>query len=419
VSTVDTASPNPTQLTEAVKAAIEEQLNRMLQNRHFSHSRRFPTFLRFVVQETLAGNADEMKERTLGIEIFGRAADYDTSSDPIVRVTAAEIRKRIAQYYQEPDHERELRISLQAGSYVPQFHWPQGVHSQNVALPVADVLAEVHTELPAAAKLASSPARPRRQWVVLTALLLLLAAGGPFYAWRSAHRSALDAFWQPIFSSSDPVLFCMADQKTSVVTLRDAIDPTKILVINDSVGVVVTDDLNPLVKVAGILQEHGKRFSIRGSDSTNLVDLRNGPTVFVGAFDNPWTLRQTKQLRFHFGNNPALNQMWIADTNSTKPAEWVMDSPKLESFNNYRDYAIVARFTDPTTGRLSVIAAGVGRGGTAAAGDFLTDPDALALVVRAGNLAGNRGKQNIEVVLSTQIIDGQPGTPKIEAIYFW
>ena len=95
---LDVPAANPADFTEGEKAAIAEQVERLLQNSHFSHSRRFPTFLRFVVRHTLAGQADAVKERTLGIEIFGRSADYDTASDPIVRVTAAEIRKRIAQY---------------------------------------------------------------------------------------------------------------------------------------------------------------------------------------------------------------------------------------------------------------------------------------------------------------------------------
>jgi hypothetical protein len=85
--------------------------------------------------------------------------------------------------------------------------------------------------------------------------------------------------------------------------------------------------------------------------------------------------------------------------------------------NNYRDYGIVARFTDINTGNLSVIVAGIGRGGTIAAGEFLTDPDDLAQIKRAALGAGD--KKNMEIVLSTQIIDGQPGSPKIEAAYFW
>ena len=85
--------------------------------------------------------------------------------------------------------------------------------------------------------------------------------------------------------------------------------------------------------------------------------------------------------------------------------------------NNYKDYAIIARFTDSITGEPAIVLAGVARGGTIAAGEFLTDPDDLAEVMRAAKAAGN--KQNMEIVLSTQIIGGDPGTPKVEATYFW
>jgi glutamine amidotransferase-like uncharacterized protein len=85
--------------------------------------------------------------------------------------------------------------------------------------------------------------------------------------------------------------------------------------------------------------------------------------------------------------------------------------------NNYRDFAIVARFNDSTTGKLAIVAAGVSRGGTRVAGEFLTEPANLAQLERAAAREGN--KKNMEVVLSTQIIDGEPGTPKVEASYFW
>jgi len=115
------AAGTPIRQGEEERSAIHAQLERLLENPYFSHSRRFPSFLRFVVERTLSGQTDLLKERTLGIEIFGRDPDYDTSSDPIVRVTAAEIRKRIAQYYQEPGHENELRISLPAGSWLTEM----------------------------------------------------------------------------------------------------------------------------------------------------------------------------------------------------------------------------------------------------------------------------------------------------------
>src|SRR5580698_2557234 len=131
---------------------VREQLSRLLANPFFSHSKRFPTFLRFVVEQTLAGDSENIKERTLGIEIFGREAEYDTSSDPIVRVTAAEIRKRVAQYYQEPPHDQELRIALSSGSYIPQFLWPRGAND-----PVLKEMAVAATEDAAPAEIRRAP----------------------------------------------------------------------------------------------------------------------------------------------------------------------------------------------------------------------------------------------------------------------
>src|ERR1700678_782106 len=159
---VDTVAGRLAGLSDEEKTAIQEQVGRLLADSHFSQSRRFPSFLRYVVDKTLAGQEDALKERTLGVEIFGRRADYDTASDPIVRVTAAEIRKRIAQYYQDPGHESELRVSLPLGSYVPQFHWPEsakqngGTQAAIVAHAPALVLDAVLKEEPLRAS--------RRRW---------------------------------------------------------------------------------------------------------------------------------------------------------------------------------------------------------------------------------------------------------------
>ena len=68
-----------------------------------------------MVARALSGQTDQLKERILGVEIFDRPADYDTNTDPIVRVTAAEIRKRIEHYYQDPQHSHEIRMILAGG----------------------------------------------------------------------------------------------------------------------------------------------------------------------------------------------------------------------------------------------------------------------------------------------------------------
>jgi hypothetical protein len=105
--------------SQAERDAIRKQLERMLANPLFKNSKRYPNLLRYIVEHTLEGSSSELKERNLGVHVFGRELDYDTNADPIVRATAGEIRKRIAQYYHEHGHEDEIRIELSPGSYVP------------------------------------------------------------------------------------------------------------------------------------------------------------------------------------------------------------------------------------------------------------------------------------------------------------
>src|ERR1700752_1610517 len=81
---------------------VRNQLARLLASPLFHHSKHYPSFLRYVVNETLDGHGSHLKERALGVEVFGRGADYDTNADPVVRTSACEVRKRIAQYYHEP-----------------------------------------------------------------------------------------------------------------------------------------------------------------------------------------------------------------------------------------------------------------------------------------------------------------------------
>jgi hypothetical protein len=404
-------------LSDDEKSAIREQTARLLANPHFSQSRRFPPFLRYVIEKTLSGEEDLLKERTLGVEIFGRRPDYDTASDPIVRVTAGEIRKRIAQYYQDPGHEHELRIALPAGSYIPQFHWPSATPS------AAKEENSTETEETAPHKPSARVDQPPPRhhfWTTLTAicLALVILSGGGYWLWRSSQHSPFDFFWGPVLNSSDPVLLCIADQKQySNIELIDSSDQSRQVILPDNLTAVVIDDLNPVVKVAGILQAHGKKYSLRGESATNLMDLRAGPTLFIGAFDNAWTLRLTKPLRYHFANDAEMNHLSIVDSNAPATSRWTVDRTQQIATNNYRDYAIVARFTDGNTGRLAVIAAGVGRGGTIVAGEFITDPANLSELMRTAQVAS--GKKNMEIVLSTQIIGGEPGSPKIEAAYFW
>jgi len=404
---------------EPDEAAVREQLGRMLVNPHFCHSRRFPSFLRYVVEQTLTGQTGPLKERTIGSEVFGKDPDYDTASDPIVRVTAVEIRKRIAQYYQEPGHRDELQISLPPGSYVPQFQWPRSDSELfQFAQPERPVLPVLEQAAGEANEVVVAPAKAAKKWQIIAAgfaVLAILATGG-WFALRP-QPSRLDRFWAPIFKPDEPVAICYPLNHFDEMVLRDAANPIQFKLLKEDTAALVVDDLQPVVSIGGLLELHRQPYLLVGADRATLTDLRRGPTVFVGAFDNEWTLRMTRGLRFRFANDADMTHFWIEDTLSPAHTRWEVDRGQQQAINNYRDYAIVARFQDSTTGKIAVILAGIARGGTVAAGEFLTIPNNIeAIKSRAPK---NWDGQNMEFVLSTEIIDGRSSPPKVEAAYFW
>src|ERR1035441_9741864 len=136
-STPDNVEPNF--VIEAPK--VREQLERLLAHPLFANSKRYPALLAYTVEQTLLGNAAELKERSIGVEVFGRSPTYDANSDPVVRITAGEVRKRLTQYYYEPSHRSELLIELPTGSYVPAFRAPEREAQPEVELAPEEILA--------------------------------------------------------------------------------------------------------------------------------------------------------------------------------------------------------------------------------------------------------------------------------------
>ena len=102
-------------------ARIRDELQTVLASEAFKGGKRAQDFLRLVVEHALAGRLDNLRERMLGVEMFGRSVDYDTANDAVVRVKASEVRRRLAQYYGSLKVPPAVRIDLPPGSYVPQF----------------------------------------------------------------------------------------------------------------------------------------------------------------------------------------------------------------------------------------------------------------------------------------------------------
>ena len=323
----------------------------------------------------------------------------------------------VVRYNLEINPEKHSQVAVVDEPHNQLTSWSPGSEDEQTVPTI--VVEQPHRSLVPGAPQKSTPSN-RHFWSIVAgaSLVVLLGCLVAMYAWKSTHKSALDLFWGPVLGTNEPVLICIADQNQyAAVALRDAADPTRQILLKDNLTAVIIDDLNAVIQVTGILKSNERQYSLKGQGATTLTDLRNGPTVFVGAFDNAWTLCLTNPLRYHFASDPEMTQFRIVDRESRSQPNWGINRLEQMATNNYRDYAIVARFTDSNTGKLALVIAGVGRGGTIAAGELVTNPTYLAQLSSAARASGN--KKNMEIVLSTQIIDGQPGSPKIEATYFW
>jgi TolB-like protein len=101
--------------------AIRTQLERILASPQFAGSARISRFLRFIVERSLAGEAERLKEYVVGVEVFDRGSDYDPRADSIVRVEAGRLRAKLEEYYRGAGATDTVRIGLGKGGYAPSF----------------------------------------------------------------------------------------------------------------------------------------------------------------------------------------------------------------------------------------------------------------------------------------------------------
>ena len=142
-----------------MRAALE----RILASRCFEQAARSSGFLRFVVDQTLAGQGDRLKGYTIAVEVFGRPPDFDAQTDPLVRVEAGRLRRRLIEYYADEGRDDPVRLELPRGSY-------SVVASHKTVKPAEPESAAVSAESPAPAPLEAAAARKRRKWRRLRAV---------------------------------------------------------------------------------------------------------------------------------------------------------------------------------------------------------------------------------------------------------
>jgi hypothetical protein len=417
------------------REAVLFELQQVLASTHFCNSKRYPALLQYVVEKTLAGDSESLKERTLGINVFERPASYDTNADTVVRYTAGEVRKRLSLYYHELGQRPAIHISLPAGSYIPEFvdcrdhagavaesetyHGPptagfagqlrSGETSQNRPSP-GDLAHQPHGALLPHAGFESRRSRfgPGRWLMLATAALIVIAAG----AWRYSvvHASTqLDSFWEPVLHGQQDITVCLGGSVFSQTHVSGVATATK----DVDYPFISMQSVSAVAQISALLDRSGGvKTQLKSAASVPLTDLREHPVILLGAYNNEWTLRFLSPLQIHF--SPVTTTESIIDSKNPQ-RHWERD-PSLP-YSTADDYAVVARFRDATTGSWVVVLAGLGRNGTEAAAQFATSEHYMQLLRdQAGtNLAG----KNIEAVLRVSVIDGKTGAPSLVAVQVW
>lgn len=395
--------------SEEERELVLEELDALVSSHHFRGSKRYPAMLKYVVTAAIDGRAPELKERTLGVEVFGRDPEYDTNADPVVRISAGEVRKRIAQFYHENGHGAKLEIELPVGSYLPEFRLREPE--------VSEAQSGIGVEKPASTEY--QPHKGSRRYLIAAlaaiAVLSVAAAFGMFayHKVTSAHTAPIDKLWAPLVMPAQPVLIVVgtghhADQMSPELAETTFYDRITGPYHRVSVATATT-----LADAAGLLRQRGIAFEIKEDNETSLTDMHSRTIILIGATNNAWTMRLVSPLRYRFLPGPDTR---VQDTKNLQDTDWSVDFRKPYASIS-TDYAIVARYRDPTTEGPVLVVAGLGPFGTEAAGAFVATPQYLEQLAK--QLPPGWENKNIEMVLKTEVIDGKAGPPVLIAATEW
>jgi hypothetical protein len=383
-------------------AAISEELERVLSSPEFRTSKRSQDFLRYVVEHAINGQADLLKERTIGIEVFGRSTNYDPGEDATVRVKAGEVRKRLGLYYAEEGARNPVRIELPVGTYIPEF---RALEPEPPAFSPEPAKVETAPTAPS-----PRPSMRGPRLVALAALLCFLGAG-IFWLRSRPGNSPLEQFWRPVLTGGAPVLLCVA--YVPVYGLDPEAHPTPraedfVSLTDQFVG---GGDLIAVSRLSAMLARSGRPFRLKVGNDVSFQDLRTGPAILVGYSYTRWR-EISREMRFFIDGT----RRPIGITDNGAQTSWSL--PNLPpNRRTDEDYAIVSRVFHPDTHAMLVELAGITQYGTDAAADLVSNGDLMAEALRGAPPGWQR--KNLQLVLHVKVIAGSPTSPKVVKTYFW
>jgi hypothetical protein len=412
---------------------IRAELAAILDSSVFRTSKRCHDFLQYAVSQTLRGDLQNLRERSLAVEVFGRRTNASLGDDSIVRVGAREVRKRLAQYYMTEGAHDAMRIELPAGSYVPVFHAQAAPVFESPE--VVSLLPPPAPALPAAPLKEAAARAPvsNQRWLILAGILAAVLLG--VLLWRSMRAAVpeeFEAFWRPAFIQQGPVFLGLAHPivyhpSSRLLKLDDEANGAEAVLqrpirvapetnSNDYVPVfdqyVGVGDALAASRLSILFAQHKRMVEGRLASKLSFADLRDSSAILIGAFTNRWSAQLVQSLRYRLGIS--LGLPWIVDSATGK--KWML-SGKTDAGLVNEDYILLCRLTHAQTGGFVIIAAGLTQYGTEEAGRILSDPDSLAPLLR--RVASDWRNKNLELVLHSRVLGETSTAPELVASYVW
>lgn len=273
---------------------VRAELDRLVVSPEFDVPARAKKFLRYIVEETLAGRADRIKAYTVGIEVFERDPGFDAQNDPVVRIEAGRLRRALERYYLIAGLSDPVVISIPKGGYVPLFEQ----RTIQAAAPPAVAVA------PASDPIVRPPSRRRALWfgAGAGALAIPLVAISLWGAWQDVSRPAVPAPAVPTLAVMPfvnlgelPEARIYADGLTEEVLSQVArFKELSVL------GRETARGIPPGADIARIHRELGTRYVLEGSvrATTNqlrvtgrLLDAKTGAVLWSQAYDDDLRVR--------------------------------------------------------------------------------------------------------------------------------
>ncbi len=412
--------------------SLERHLNEVLEGEAFKGSHRSGRFLKFIVNQAIAGDFDSLKERAIGIEIFGRPPGYDTSSDAIVRVTASDVRKRLLQHYNRPGPAAEYRINLPSGSYIPKI--TRESRSDADKQLGSAVSTRIQEHVPEAGSVSgSTPRRKVDLFRFLLAVLLLSALnlGAFVVSWNRVRKPEHIAVlpWSSIFGSSRATQIITSDPNIAEIqgftggqiSLSDYAnhhyipDPTlltpeqlrfcQVILRGDKTSVVDT----PIAMAAGQLaQATSSKISVRGARSIQFSDMQTDANfILLGSpRSNPWSNLYNDHLDFRFEYDPKTGREVIRNVHP-RPGELPSYVETAPGWATGQSYAIVALVKNPDQNGQVLLLAGENGEGTEAAGKLVNDLPRLDTTLKQCGIR-SAGSEHFEILLRLNTLAGSP-----------